>query len=93
MGFKDLFKPKYQHSDPKVRQEAVKELTDPEILADIALNDTDSHVRFSAVDNPYLTNHIVLGNVIKKEDTYSSTRKKQKKNWKKLLKIPSIKTY
>ena len=85
MGFKDLFKPKYQHSDPKVRQEAVKELTDPEILADIALNDTDSHVRFSAVDNPYLTNHIVLGNVIKKEDTYSSTRKKAEEKLEKII--------
>uniref|UniRef100_UPI0038907785 hypothetical protein n=1 Tax=Methanobrevibacter sp. TaxID=66852 RepID=UPI0038907785 len=40
MGFlNNLFKPKYKHSDWKIRREAVKEISDEKILIDIAKSD------------------------------------------------------
>jgi hypothetical protein len=51
MGFSDLFKPKWKHSNPEVRAEAVRALGDDEaaLLATIARNDTDARVRRLAV--------------------------------------------
>ncbi len=42
-------KPKWQHENPEVRLEAVKELDDQKILIDIAKNDLDEDVREEAV--------------------------------------------
>ncbi|HEY2749286.1 MAG TPA: DUF349 domain-containing protein [Polyangia bacterium] len=51
MGFTDLFKPKWKHSNPEVRAEAVRALGDdePTLLATIARNDADARVRRLAV--------------------------------------------
>src|ERR1044071_8894913 len=47
MGIADLFRPKYRHSDVRVRTEAVKALTadDAAILVQIAKTDRDIGVR------------------------------------------------
>lgn len=60
MGLMDMFRPKYKHSDSSIRQDAVKELTDEEILIDIAENDEHKFVRKAAVENPNLKNQKVL---------------------------------
>jgi len=51
MGFSDLFKPKWKHSNPEVRAEAVRALGEDEaaLLATIAKNDSDARVRRLAV--------------------------------------------
>src|SRR3954453_12644104 len=51
MGFTDLFKPKWKHSNPEVRADAVRALGDDEasLLATIARNDSDARVRRLAV--------------------------------------------
>ena len=51
MGFADLFKPKWKHSNPDVRAEAVRALGDDEatLLAAIARSDADARVRRLAV--------------------------------------------
>jgi hypothetical protein len=51
MGFADLFRPKWKHSDPEVRAEAVRQLGDDQapLLATIARQDQDAHVRRIAV--------------------------------------------
>ncbi|HEX8952187.1 MAG TPA: hypothetical protein VF945_10110, partial [Polyangia bacterium] len=51
MGFSDLFKPKWKHSNPEVRAEAVRALGDDEaaLLATIAKSDADARVRRIAV--------------------------------------------
>ena len=64
MGFlNNLFKPKYKHSDYKVRQQAVQELTDEKILTEIAYNDEVSIVRHEAVKK--ITNQQVLIDILK----------------------------
>src|SRR5436190_1396550 len=47
MGFLDLFKPRWKHSDPDVRAEAVRQLdeNDARILAQVARRETDVRVR------------------------------------------------
>src|SRR5262249_6334309 len=47
MGFFDIFKPKWKHSDAEVRAEAVRELGDDQaaLLAEIARTDSDARVR------------------------------------------------
>jgi hypothetical protein len=51
MGFSDLFKPKWKHSNPDVRAEAVRALSDDDaaLLASIARSDADARVRRIAV--------------------------------------------
>src|SRR6267154_1152263 len=51
MGFSDLFKPKWKHSNPDVRADAVRSLGDDEaaLLATIARHDADARVRRIAV--------------------------------------------
>src|SRR5438067_12130274 len=51
MGFADLFKPKWKHSNPDVRAEAVRVLSDEDaaLLASIARSDADARVRRIAV--------------------------------------------
>src|SRR5687768_15054819 len=52
MGIADLFRPKYRHSDVRVRTEAVKALTsdDAAILVQVARTDRDSGVRRIAIE-------------------------------------------
>ena len=40
MGFFDLFKPKWKHSNPEIRKAAIDKITDQSILADILKNDS-----------------------------------------------------
>jgi uncharacterized protein DUF349 len=51
MGFTDLFKPKWKHSNPDVRAEAVRALGDDQadVLATVARSDADARVRRIAV--------------------------------------------
>ena len=52
MGLADFFRPKYRHSDVKVRLEAVRALTSDEadILATVAKSDKDPGVRRIAIE-------------------------------------------
>src|SRR5882724_1253783 len=52
MGIADLFRPKYRHSDPRVRAEAVRALTsdDAATLVQIARTDRDVGVRRLAIE-------------------------------------------
>ena len=49
MGFADLFRPRWQHSDPVVRRTAVSRLKKQHRLAEIAREDSDPGVRRAAV--------------------------------------------
>ncbi|MBU0994777.1 MAG: DUF349 domain-containing protein [Proteobacteria bacterium] len=51
MGFSDIFRPKWKHSVPGVRLDAVKKLRDynSDILKTVARSDTDDHVRMAAI--------------------------------------------
>jgi hypothetical protein len=48
MKFSDLFIPKIARSDPKVREQAVMECKDKELLKRVIQNDKDEHVRKAA---------------------------------------------
>jgi hypothetical protein len=45
MKFSDLFIPKIARSDPKVREKAVSECKDMDLLQRVIQNDKDEHVR------------------------------------------------
>jgi len=49
MSFLDRLRPKWQHSDPEMREQAVNGLCDQEILARIACDDADESVRLAAI--------------------------------------------
>lgn len=51
MGITDIFKPKWKHSNPEVRIEAVKEMaaTETDTLKAVAANDPDAGVRVEAI--------------------------------------------
>ena len=44
-----IFKPKWQHTDPAVRKQALSDLTDEKVLVQIANNDSDRAVRLLAL--------------------------------------------
>ena len=48
MFLADLFRPKWKHSKPSVRLDAIKALTDQALLAKIAKTDSDPEVRDAA---------------------------------------------
>lgn len=48
MKFSDFFIPKIARSDPKVREKAVLESKDVELLKRVIKNDQDEHVRLVA---------------------------------------------
>jgi hypothetical protein len=48
MKFSDFFIPKIARSDPKVREQAVMECKDIELLKRVIQNDKDEHVRKAA---------------------------------------------
>src|SRR5882672_5477925 len=52
MGIADIFRPKYRHSDVRVRTEAVKAMTsdDAAILVQVARTDRDTGVRRIAIE-------------------------------------------
>src|SRR5439155_27185424 len=63
MGIADLFRPKYRHSDVRVRTEAVRALTadDAAILIQIARSDSDTGVRRLAIER--ITTAAVLAEI------------------------------
>ena len=66
MGLFDRFKkPKWEHEDPKIRIEGIKELDDKEILIEMAKNDSDSSVRLEAVDK--ISDGSVLADIAKSD--------------------------
>lgn len=65
MGFTDLFKPKYKHSDSSVRKKAVRKITDEKLLTEIAKNDPSNSVRGEAVQK--IKNQNTLKEIIKTE--------------------------
>lgn len=50
MNFKDLFVPRYLHSDPKVRMKFVKSTDDTKLLRSISEKDADEMVRKAAAE-------------------------------------------
>jgi hypothetical protein len=49
MKFSDFFIPKIARSDPKIREQAVMECKDKELLKRVIQNDKDEHVRQAAM--------------------------------------------
>lgn len=64
MSLLDLFKPKWKHSNPDVRKEALQNIFDQEILSEIALKDRNISVRETALER--INNNQMLINIIKK---------------------------
>ena len=50
MKFSDLFVPRFQHSNPEVRKQAILRLDDPKLLKQLAEKDDDPDVRQIAAD-------------------------------------------
>ncbi len=52
MSFADFFRPRYRHSDPTIRAEAIEDLDvgDVSILKSVVLNDKDDSIRRLAID-------------------------------------------
>ena len=48
LKFQDFFVPRWQHSNPDVRQKAVLRLSDPSLLRQIVDKDDDEMVRLAA---------------------------------------------
>ena len=48
MKFQDMFVPRWQHSNPDVRQKAIRRLSDPSLLRQIIDREDDELVRLSA---------------------------------------------
>ncbi len=50
MKFKDLFVPRYLHSDPEVRLNFIKSTNDTKLLRSISEKDADENVRKAAAE-------------------------------------------
>lgn len=70
MSLKDLFRPKWQHSNASIRISAVGKINDQGILFGVATGDDDSDVREAAVER--LTDPQFLMRIVE-DDTLSST--------------------
>ena len=57
MEFMDLFRPKWKHSNWRVRLATVRVLTDQNILGQVARGDSDGHVRVAAAEK--LVDHVL----------------------------------
>jgi len=71
MSLLDVFKPKWQNSEPAMRKQAVQSLnsTDLDALLDVAKNDEDAEIRKIAVQKISSTTH--LSNLLKTEQDSS----------------------
>jgi flavoprotein len=69
MGLLDLFRPKWKHSDLRVRWDEVKKITDQKVLTDIAKNGEDSYTRGMAVKN--ITDQNMLVEIAKNDVNFS----------------------
>ena len=84
MAILDLFKPKWKHSDWKVRTIAIQKVTDQKILTVVAKNDENSQARKAAVEK--IIDQKVLAEIAK-NDKHAVVRKAaiQKVNNQKVL--------
>lgn len=62
---KDLFGPKWEHSDPNLRRAAIGKIVDQNILAQIAKGDIDRNVRKAAIEK--IADKNQLAEIIKQE--------------------------
>lgn len=69
MGFFDLFKPKWKHSNPDVRKTALIFIDNQKILEKVAQNDKNEYVRSAAVKK--LSNQELLAQIIENDKDYS----------------------
>ena len=69
MGLKSLFTPKWQHKLPEVRQQAIMDVTDSGILANVVLHDRDKAVRATALAR--LNDQAQLSEIAQKSDDES----------------------
>jgi len=58
MGFFDLFRPKWKHSDPSIRQAAIETLTDPVAIEYVAVEDPEINLRILALQRPHCPEHV-----------------------------------
>ena len=65
MGLMDLFRPKWNHPEWRVREEAVGKLIDQAVLAEIARADEDESVRRAAVSK--LQDQALLAQIAKRD--------------------------
>jgi hypothetical protein len=63
MGFLDFFKPKWKHSEWRVRKEAIKKISKQRILKKIAKNDVNVKVRVAAIEK--ITDQDILIDIVK----------------------------
>jgi len=87
MGVWDVFKPKWQSSDPAVRRQTVQNLSDLDALLDVAKNDEEADIRKIAVQKISSTAH--LSNLLKTEQDASvqnAIRDTLRKFWVKTVK-------
>jgi hypothetical protein len=72
MSLLDSFKPKWKHSDPNVRREAIEKVTEQKILYKIVFNDENADVRKAAFEK--ITDQDVLS-AIARNDENADVRK------------------
>ncbi len=72
MSITDMFKPKWKHSDKRVRLEAIEKLEDQHVLIEIAHTDKSGNVRAKAVEK--ITDQEELAHIAE-EDENTSVRK------------------
>ncbi|GEM_PF-5437180 len=72
MALLDVFKPKWKHSDSKVRENAIKEITDQKILVQIAKNDDSVWLRGLAINK--IQDQSVLVEITKTSKDYCDCR-------------------
>jgi len=65
MGIGDLFKPKWKHSNWKIRKSAVMKLKDKEILKNIVVNDKNYKVRIAAIKNRHFSDQTLITQIVK----------------------------
>ncbi|NIM18215.1 MAG: hypothetical protein GTO45_39950 [Candidatus Aminicenantes bacterium] len=68
MGLKDLFRPRWKHSDLSKRLDAVKRLEDRKKLSDIAKNDNNFEVRIAAVEKS--SDQKMLSDIAKNDNNF-----------------------
>ena len=68
MGFIDLFRPRWRHSDCLKRKEAINKISNQSILHEIAITDEDYTIRKIAVSR--LTDQIVLAMIAERTNDY-----------------------
>lgn len=82
MNLRDLFRPKWQHSNARVRAEIVAHLGDISILSTVATEDTDAKVRETALQRLEALAKYTVDIAVQ----WASSDKKDQHNWVQILK-------